>query len=422
MGPNLGSKQTPFFSVMGPNLGSEKGEDIDISSKSFRVCWWNGGGAIRIRINVNPGFDSLLKTSPDIIVYGESACSHPRGLFLSGYRFLFHRSYIKDKEKPRRGLVIFYKDNYHNLISKAYSSKTFDIVWIKLSTKKKKLYFCFFYAPGAHCLEDVRIRFYKILSDSYMKFVKKGDIYFLGDANARLGTFTNDLNIHGSPVTNKKKPLFIGFTEYCGLTLLNNIFEKGTPTYEIPNLKRSIIDMGLTNSLPTVSNFKVLALNMGVSPQTCHKVLELSIKLTFDPITDRIPPYQIYNRPGNRHDEYLSSILCKFLDLSQIFSPYHYHGIQNLFSDAKNQILGYYKRFDRKKRNSQEIQNLQSMFKVSLDLMSAEKTALSVMRAKLCEKALYNFLPSKGIRDIVHGWKNWKIRIILNVLDCYFPK
>ena len=46
MGPNLGSKQTPFFSVMGPNLGSEKGEDIDISSKSFRVCWWNGGGLL----------------------------------------------------------------------------------------------------------------------------------------------------------------------------------------------------------------------------------------------------------------------------------------------------------------------------------------------------------------------------------------
>ena len=29
------------------------------------------------------------------------------------------------------------------------------------------------------------------------------------------------------------------------------------------------------------------------------------------------------------------------------------------------------------------------MFKASLDLMSAEKTPLSVMRAKLCEKALY---------------------------------
>ena len=88
-----------------------------------------------------------------------------------------------------------------------------------------------------------------------MKFAKKGDNYFLGDANARLGTFTNDLNIHGMPVTNKNKPLFMGFTEYCGLTLLNKTFAKGIPTYEIPKWKRSIIDMGMTNSLRTVMNF-----------------------------------------------------------------------------------------------------------------------------------------------------------------------
>ena len=112
--------------------------------KPFRVCWWNGGGAIRKRICVNPGLDSLMKTNPDLFVYGESACSNARGLFLSGYRFLFHRACIKDKQKFRRGLVIFYKDKYHNVISKAYSSKNFDIVWIKLATKSKILYFCFF--------------------------------------------------------------------------------------------------------------------------------------------------------------------------------------------------------------------------------------------------------------------------------------
>ena len=222
-----------------------------------------------------------------------------------------------------------------------------------------------------------------------MKFAKKGNIYFLGDANARLGTFTNDLNIHGSPITNKNKPLFMGFTEYCGLTLLNNVFAKGTPTYEIPNLKRSIIDMGITNSLQTVSNFKVLRLNMGVTSQTCHKALELSIKLALKPVKNKIPPYQIFNSPGNRHKKYLSSILCKFLDLTQISIPDHYHNIQSLFIDVKHQVLGFYEYIDRKKRNSQEIQNLQKNFKASLDLMSAEKTAVSVIRAKISEKALY---------------------------------
>ena len=106
--------------MKGPNISFEEDSKVSISEnlsdkqealESFRVCWWNGGGAIRTRIRVNPGLDSLLKTNPDIFVYGESACSNARGLFLSGYRFLFHRSYIKDKQNSRRGLVFFTKKN-----------------------------------------------------------------------------------------------------------------------------------------------------------------------------------------------------------------------------------------------------------------------------------------------------------------------
>ena len=96
--------------------------------------------------------------------------------------------------------------------------------------------------------------------------------------------------------------------------------------------------MGITNSLRAVSNFKVLPLNMGVTSQTCHKVLELCIKLALKPVKSKIPPYQIFNSPGNRHDEYLSSILCKFLDLSQISTPDHYHRIQSLLIDAKKKV------------------------------------------------------------------------------------
>ena len=81
--------------------------------------------------------------------------------------------------------------------------------------------------------------------------------------------------------------------------------------------------------------------------------------------------------------------LCKFLDLPKISSPDQYHSIQSLFLDAKKQFLGYYKCFDRNKSNSEDIQNLQLMFRESLDCMFAEKTNLYVMRAKLCEKALY---------------------------------
>ena len=135
--------------MQGANEDSKESIDDHTFSKSFRVCWWNGGGAIRIRISINPGLNSLLKTNPDIFVYGESTCSNARGLFLPGYRFLFHRSYIKDKQKTKRGLVIFYEEIYHNLITKAYSSKNFDIFWIRLSTKGTHLYFCFFLCCGS---------------------------------------------------------------------------------------------------------------------------------------------------------------------------------------------------------------------------------------------------------------------------------
>ena len=121
--------------------------DLSKSEETFRACWWNGGGAIRNRISVNPGLDSLLKTNPDIFVYGEAACSNARGLLLSGYRFLFHRSYIKD-EKIQKRIGDFVQNKYHNLISKAYSSKIFDIFWIKLATKSKHLHFCFLMLRG----------------------------------------------------------------------------------------------------------------------------------------------------------------------------------------------------------------------------------------------------------------------------------
>ena len=45
------------------------------------------------------------------------------------------------------------------------------------------------------------------------------------------------------------------------------------------NRKRSIIDFGMTNSDHLVENFEIIPTNFGVSPQTCHKALELSIKL-----------------------------------------------------------------------------------------------------------------------------------------------
>ena len=122
----------------------------------------------------------------------------------------------------------------------------------------------------------------------------------------------------------------MGFTEYCGITLLNNIFAKGIYTYEIPKMKRSIIDMGMTNSLRSVLDFKVLSLNLGVTPQTCHKVLELSIKIVPKPVEGKIPQVNKFNLPGNKQNEYMNCILSTFMDLSPISPPVDYNNIMNL--------------------------------------------------------------------------------------------
>ena len=76
-----------------PNPSSKQESEMrifdQISSNLFRVCWWNGGGAIHSPKSVNPGSNSFLKSSPHMFVDEESGYSNARGLFLSGYRVLF---------------------------------------------------------------------------------------------------------------------------------------------------------------------------------------------------------------------------------------------------------------------------------------------------------------------------------------------
>ena len=68
------------------------------------------------RLKVNPALRKLLNQKPEIFVYGESGLATKRGLFLKDYIYFFHRSYIKNVDNYRRGLVIFYLKKYQHLI------------------------------------------------------------------------------------------------------------------------------------------------------------------------------------------------------------------------------------------------------------------------------------------------------------------
>jgi len=141
-----------------------------------------------------------------------------------------HRSYLRDKTKCRRGMVLFYRQQHAQKIAKNFSCVKFDIVWLRLATRSGLIYICFFYAPGAHHEKSIRSDFYNTLCRSFEKFCNLGRVIMLCDSNARLGKFTNDLNIHGILIKNKNCNLFTAFLEYSGLELLNRLYTLGEPT------------------------------------------------------------------------------------------------------------------------------------------------------------------------------------------------
>ena len=80
----------------------------------------------------------------------------------------------------------------------------------------------------------------------------------------------------------------------------------GVPTYEIIKKKRSIIDFALTDSEELVNKFEILQQNFGVNPQSCHKVLKISIGLRCE-VTPTIPPDRLnFNSIGGKSVLYFS--------------------------------------------------------------------------------------------------------------------
>ena len=170
--------------------------------------------------------NDFLATRPDIFVYGEAGSPSPRGLVLPGYTYMLHPA-KKNQRSKRRGLAIFYQDRHSHKISRAYVSKNFDIFWIRVDKIQNPLYFCFFYAPGSHHSTETHSEFYAELQRGFDKYRGTGDIFLLGDCNARLGHLLEDTDINGKYVTGKNKPHLLGFLYYIGMHLLNKIYSPG---------------------------------------------------------------------------------------------------------------------------------------------------------------------------------------------------
>ena len=252
----------------------------------FTGLVWNGGGRVRSRLN-NPILQKIInEQNPDIFAYGEAQANSPRNLNLNGYSCHLHQTKQTSVDNFRRGLAIFYLDKHKFRLSKCYASAKYDIVWMRLQNIDETVHFCFFYSPGAHHPKSVRTKFYDIFCSKFSHFASLGKVYLLGDTNARLGSILGDKDIHGKFVKNQNMPLFMEFLEFSGVTILDRVFCRGSPTYEIVNKKRCIIDLCMTHSLKSAESFKIKQTPLGVNSQTCQKPLSLSISLN-PPPTDR---------------------------------------------------------------------------------------------------------------------------------------
>ena len=210
-------------------------------------------------------------------MYGEAQVPSPQNLAIDGYICYLHCSKISSDVNFRRGLAIFFLEKYRYRLTREYACRNYDIVWMKLKVRNGDMFFCFFYSPGSHHPLPVRMKFYDHFSREFQKYASRGKVFLVGDTNARLGSVLNDRNSKGQVITNSNKPLFMDFLEYSGLSILNSIYCKGIPTYEIVNRKKSIIDLCLTNSPEMVQNFEVETTPFGFNSQTCHKALVTTI-------------------------------------------------------------------------------------------------------------------------------------------------
>ena len=210
----------------------------------------------------------FLRENVDIFCYGEAQVVKCKSKLMEGFDCYLHSAYLNKSNYCRRGLAIFFREKFRFLFSKVYACRKFDIVWMRLVVGRAKSYFCFFYAPGDHHEISVRRSFYEYFVKAFDRFSPLGKVYLIGDTNARLGSFLNDVNINGAYISNRNRRFLLSFLEYSGLVVLNKKYQLGTPTYEILGKKRSIIDMCFTNSVSSIVDFKVLPHFLGASNQT----------------------------------------------------------------------------------------------------------------------------------------------------------
>ena len=367
----------------------------DNFNTQLTLMFWNGGGCMSSRLRTNPELKLLFSSNPDVFVYAESLLysksKYRSQNALPGYDS-FHLT--ADRKSGRRGISVFYLRKHRFTMSKDHVSAKYDIIWAKLENKNDKAVFCFFYAPGVNKTAIDRVGFYDELREGYKKYSNKYNVFLLGDSNARLGSYSQDKGINGKYISNNNKSLFLGFLEYSALNYLNAIYAKGKPTYEITDRKMSIIDVGLTNNISCIHDFEVLPNILGVNPQTCHKVL----KLTLDFVHSKQGLNKIHYTGKFRYcsenslykiRDWVSDRMGELVSLRPDDSSiYQYNVLKRMYEFAKTKFLGLAHKNVMKTIVSHKVNKLQLYVKYYTALYSRNSSDVNLTKLRLAHKQL----------------------------------
>ena len=81
--------------------------------------------------------------------------------------------------------------------------------------------------------------------------------------------------------------------------------------------------------------------NIGVSSQSCHKVLKISMRLEFKVLPTITPDIENFNAVAQKR-YYFEYILARLNELQQACSILNYNSIEEIYFDAKKLILGIF--------------------------------------------------------------------------------
>ena len=130
-----------------------------IRDRKFRILFWNCGGCLLSRIRTNPQLRDLISSSPDMFIFAETMLYKPikTNLLLPNYDVFTH---LAKKNTCRRGISVFYSSKMRYRLTLDFTSKKFDIIWLRLKLQNKNRILCFFYSPGANHPDEEITSFY----------------------------------------------------------------------------------------------------------------------------------------------------------------------------------------------------------------------------------------------------------------------